>query len=102
MAGPRFAFVRKSPGEQSRHPLTPFAQLLFGGAHASGPLAGTSSQSSNGFAFASGGGLDLGLNHRFAWRVFQAEYLLTRAPNGTHDRQNNFRFGSGIVIRLGQ
>jgi hypothetical protein len=35
-------------------------------------------------------------------RVFQAEYLLTRAPNGTNDHQNNFQFGSGIVIRLGQ
>jgi peptidoglycan-associated lipoprotein len=101
--GPRFSYHRKqSSGEAPRaHPLVPFIQALFGVAHASGALSGTLSGSSTGFAFATGGGLDLGLNRRFTWRLIQTEYLLTRAPNQANDHQNNFRFTSGIVIKLG-
>jgi peptidoglycan-associated lipoprotein len=100
--GPRFSARRKlSAGEVPRlHGLTPYAQLLFGGAHASGALSGTTSGSSNGFAFAAGGGVDLGLSHKLAWRVFQTEYLLTRIPNGVNDHENNFRLSSGLLIHF--
>ncbi len=101
LVGPRFALVRKSSvGEMKWHTITPFTQVLLGGAHASGSLSGASSGSSNGFAFAVGGGANLGLNRRFSWRLFQTEYLLTTAPNTVNDHQNSFRLTSGIVIRF--
>ncbi len=101
LVGPRFALVRKSSvGEMKWHTITPFAQVLLGGAHASGSLSGASSGSSNGFAFAVGGGANLGLNRRLSWRLFQTEYLLTTAPNGNNDHQNSFRLTSGVVIRF--
>lgn len=100
--GPRFSYARKpTAGElPAVHGLAPFAQVLLGGAHASGALSGTTSGSSNGFAFSAGGGLDLGLSRRFAWRMFQTEYFLTHIPNGVNDHQNNFRLSSGLVIRF--
>jgi hypothetical protein len=57
----------------------PFAQTLFGIAHASGSGFGTSS-TSNAFAASSGGGFDVKLFHRLSSRPAQVEYLLTRFP----------------------
>jgi hypothetical protein len=48
-----------------------------------------------------GGGVDVGVSKHFAIRPAQAEYLLTKFADGNNDRQNNFRFGAGIVLRLG-
>jgi hypothetical protein len=31
----------------------------------------------------------------------QAEYFMTKIPDGLNNRQNNFRLGAGIVIRFG-
>src|SRR5208282_5957752 len=56
---------------------TPFAQLLVGGARVSGTLSGQSA-GENGFALMLGGGADLRLNDRFAVRVLDVEYLMTR------------------------
>jgi peptidoglycan-associated lipoprotein len=99
--GSRFHFPEKRMGtEQARYALKPFAQVLFGGAHASGALSGTASGSSNGFAFAAGGGVDMSLNRRIALRLLQTDYLLTRVPNGVNDNQNSLRVASGVVIRL--
>jgi hypothetical protein len=53
---------------------------------------------------AAGGGVDVVLWKNLAWRFFQADYLMTNYtgtllnPNG---RQNNFRIGSGVVLRWG-
>jgi hypothetical protein len=63
-------------------------------------LSGTASGSSNGFAFAAGGGVDMSLNRRIALRLLQTDYLLTRVPNGVNDNQNSLRVASGVVIRL--
>ena len=84
--------------------FTPFAQLLLGAAHASGSLAPgqIGLGSSTAFAMTVGGGLDVNLARHVAFRVFQTDYLLTLLPNGTNDRQNNFRFSTGIVFRLGE
>ncbi len=43
-----------------------------------------------------GGGMDLGLTPRFAWRVFQADYIHTAL---FQDTQNNLRFSTGLVYR---
>ena len=58
----------------------------------------------NGTAFAMtvGGGVDVRVSPRIAIRLAQAEYLMTRFPDGLSNRQDNFRFGAGVVFRFGQ
>jgi outer membrane protein OmpA-like peptidoglycan-associated protein len=96
--GPRLSFRNDSR-------VTPFAQILLGGAHGSGDpglLGGPTSL--NGFALATGGGLDFGLNRRFALRLPQVEYVMTRFdPNiaGVPTHQNNVRASAGLVVRWG-
>ena len=77
--------------------MTPFANLQFGAIHASQGYLGISTSASK-FAMASGGGFDFNLNNRFAIRV-QADYLMSRFLNL---RQDNLRFSSGLVFRLGR
>ncbi len=47
-----------------------------------------------------GGGLDIKVSRIISIRPFQAEYFLTKFSDGLNNRQNNFRFGSGIVFRF--
>ena len=100
LAGGRF-FVLPADKAHPKRPV-PFAQLLLGGAHASGVLAGTTSKSSNDFAFRVGGGFDVPLGRSFALRPLQAEYLLTLFPNRVNGRQNILVLGSGFVYRFGK
>ncbi len=80
--------------------FVPFAEALFGGAHGSAELTGDNPQSA--FAMAIGGGIDVVLTKDFTWRFMEADYLMT-SYNGsqlsTSARQNNFRIGSGLVVR---
>jgi outer membrane immunogenic protein len=85
--------------------ITPFAQVLFGVAHASGSLSGsttTITSSDNAFAMSLGGGVDYKLNHRFSIRPIQVDYLLTRfSETGTGTQsQNNLRVSTGIVFHF--
>jgi len=80
--------------------FVPFGEVLFGAAHGTQQITGDKSQSS--FAMAVGGGVDVVLTKYLAWRFFQADYLLTNfsGPLLSPDaRQNNFRIGTGMVIR---
>jgi len=79
------------------HIITPFAQALFGGVWAAdgvvlGPVTA--------FGMTAGGGVDLRVSRFFAIRPVQAEYLMTKFPDGAHNRQSNFRFSAGVVLRL--
>ncbi|MGB7437841.1 MAG: OmpA family protein [Candidatus Acidiferrum sp.] len=82
--------------------FVPFGEVLFGAAYAGTQLTGSRTQYS--FALAAGGGVDAVLFKNIAWRVFEADYLMTNftgvnvAPSG---RQNNFRIGTGLVLRWG-
>jgi hypothetical protein len=93
--GPRYNFTKSQK-------FVPFAQALFGGGRLDASRASVQA-GENGFAMALGGGLDIGLNHRFAVRAVQAEYLMTRFPNsgGVGVTQNNFRISAGLVFRFG-
>jgi len=57
----------------------------------------------NGFAMTLGGGVDLRFRSRFAIRLIQAEYLLTRFPSvtGASATQNNLRLSTGVIFRFG-
>jgi opacity protein-like surface antigen len=83
--------------------FTPFAQALFGLAHASGKVEGqttiagrtfsiSQSVSDSDFAFDASGGVNLNVSERFGLRV-AAGYLRV----GGSDGGNAFRFGVGIV-----
>lgn len=95
-----------------RHgPITPFAQVLFGGAHAS--FSGLNecdtarlhregdcqsfNTSENAFSMALGGGVDWNATTHIGIRFIQAEYLLTRFGG---DSQNNARISTGVVFRF--
>jgi outer membrane protein OmpA-like peptidoglycan-associated protein/opacity protein-like surface antigen len=103
--GPRLSF-------RSHERITPFAQVLFGGIHASevtldsGCTGGgcTILPAENSFAMTAGGGLDINVHRHFAIRLIQAEYLMTRFDNsstGASASQNDIRLSSGVVFRLG-
>jgi opacity protein-like surface antigen len=99
-----------------RHgPITPFAQVLFGGGHFSanegcsdarvrrnGGVSDCGNFSENGFAMTMGGGVDWNATSHLGIRLIQAEYLLTKFDGeGVDGRntQNNDRISAGVVFR---
>jgi opacity protein-like surface antigen len=89
MFGPKIAFRQSGR-------FTPFAQVLFGGAHVTAGTYG----SANAFAMALGGGVDVNATSHIAIRVIQAEYLMTKFQDGGPDRQDNARISAGVVFRF--
>ena len=101
--GPRLSF-------RNHRRITPFAQALFGGAHAGEvKLSNCASNctllpAENTFALTAGGGLDIRIHRHFAIRLIQAEYLMTRFKDystGDTSSQNDMRLSSGILFRFG-
>jgi hypothetical protein len=95
MVGPRVKLSKSGR-------LTPFVQFLVGGARLNASATGVGA-GENGLAMAIGGGLDVEFHRHFAFRVAQADYLLTRFDrvDGSPATQNNIRLSTGIVIRFG-
>jgi Outer membrane protein beta-barrel domain len=89
LAGPRFS-LRKNAR------VTPFAQVLFGGAHLSAGAAGFSA-SINPFVMSAGGGIDLRVSQHVALRP-QFDYLNFRASGQTG---NGGRPSLAVVFRFG-
>jgi hypothetical protein len=82
--------------------FVPFAEILFGGSHAGSQITGDKGE--NSFALAAGGGVDVILFKSLAWRFFEADYLMTNYTGSlvsANARQNNFRIGTGLVLRWG-
>jgi outer membrane protein OmpA-like peptidoglycan-associated protein len=82
--------------------FVPFVQFLIGGTHGRFDLTGAGPQSA--FAAAAGGGVDMVLNKNLAWRVAQLDYFMTSFSGpalGGNARQDNFRVGTGLVLRFG-
>ncbi|HET6932699.1 MAG TPA: OmpA family protein [Candidatus Acidoferrum sp.] len=80
--------------------FVPFGEVLFGATHGSAQVTGDKSQGT--FALAVGGGVDVVLTRYLAWRFVQADYLMTNFSGsalGASGRQNNFRVGTGVVLR---
>jgi opacity protein-like surface antigen len=82
-----------------RGKITPFAQVIVGGILTSGGIQTFGWQ--NHFAMAVGGGLDVRVSRHISLRPLEAEYFLTKIPDGLNNRQNNFRAGAGIAFRFG-
>ena len=96
-----------------------FAHALFGearsslGAGVGIPIIGgisTGLTSASAFAMAFGGGIDIGLTRRLAIRAVQVDYirtqfsptdaLMTGLSSSLGNRQNSFRYSTGIVFRF--
>src|ERR1700681_3097546 len=96
-----------------------FAHALFGEAHSSlgagvsVPIIGgisTGLTSANAFAMAFGGGIDIGLTRHLAIRAVQVDYIRTQfnaidalttgLSSSLGNRQNSFRYSTGIVFRF--
>jgi hypothetical protein len=82
-----------------RSRVTPFAQVLLGGMAATSEIGHPGA--ANHFAMTAGGGLDVQVSRIVSIRPVQAEYLMTRYPNGLNNRQDNFRYSTGVVFRFG-
>jgi len=72
--------------------VSPFAHVLFGGAH-----VGSGGFSDNSWAMAIGGGIDTRLIHGVYWRVIQGDYLPTHFSGV---REDNARLSTGIVFKF--
>ena len=90
--GPRVNFRRGK--------VTPFAQTLFGGSLTTDGIGHSGYE--NNFAMTAGGGIDFKVSRHVSVRPVQAEYFMTKIPDGLNNRQDNLRIGAGIVIRLGR
>jgi len=95
--GPRFSYRKDRR-------LTPYGHVLPGFARSSVSVTVISrgatfhsSATSTDFAMAVGGGVDLRLTRSLAFRMIQADYLLTRIGDTT---QNNARITTGLVYRF--
>jgi opacity protein-like surface antigen len=98
MVGPKLAYRAGS--------ITPFAHFLIGTARAGSREFGFGFGSTSDWALATviGAGVDIDISKSVAVRVAQADWLMTRFDTGNYygnDRQNNFRFSAGIVLKLG-
>jgi outer membrane immunogenic protein len=82
---------------QSARRVQPFAQVLLGGGHSGGGVAGVG-DSTYAFAARMGGGVDVPVSSRFAVRG-QIDYFPTLFANAKNDRQNNLLVGVGIVYQ---
>jgi opacity protein-like surface antigen len=110
LAGPRFTYRKWQR-------LTPFAEALLGAStfrFTASRVGLTNAVSSTAFAAALGGGVDYAVNRRFAIRIIEADYVVTRSReisvdpttgevgfNGPRRTQNNARASAGVVFRFG-
>jgi outer membrane immunogenic protein len=74
-----------------------FGEVLAGGAHAGGGIAGAA-DGTYAFIAHAGGGLDEPLSHHFALR-FQASYAPSTFANGVNGHQNDLLAEAGVVYR---
>jgi opacity protein-like surface antigen len=100
-AGVAFTYLLGPRVNFRRGKVTPFAQALFGGVWTTDGIAKSTGPENN-FAMTAGGGIDFKVSKHVSVRPVQAEYFMTKIPDGLNNRQNNLRLGAGIVLRLGQ
>jgi outer membrane immunogenic protein len=94
LAGARYVVQRQSRDGSAG--LQYFAQLLVGGGHAGGGVAGPGDATSA-FVGRIGGGVDWPVSSRFSVRLIQADYDLTTFGNTLNNHQNNLLLGAGLV-----
>ena len=76
--------------------INPFAHALFGRSHFI--LSGNGTATSNAFTMMFGGGADVKINERFAYRLVQADWVYQHFSNS--DLKKDVRLSTGIVVRF--
>ncbi len=100
LVGGAFSYLF-GPRVNCRHgKVAPFAQALFGGIRTTDGIGQSGPE--NNFAMTAGGGIDFKVSEYVSVRPVQAEYFMTRLPNGLNNRENNLRIGAGIILRFGK
>ncbi|MGD0510006.1 MAG: outer membrane beta-barrel protein [Terriglobales bacterium] len=100
-AGAAFTYLLGPRVNFRRGKVTPFAQALFGGVWTTDGIAQSTGPENN-FAMTAGGGIAIKVSRHVSVRPVQAEYFMTKIPDGLNNRQDNLRLGAGIVLRLGR
>jgi hypothetical protein len=100
LVGGAFTYLFGPRANFRRGKVTPFAQTLFGGICTTDGIGVSGPQ--NNFAMTAGGGIDFKVSAHFSVRPIQAEYLMTRLPNGLNNREDNLRIGAGVILRFGK
>jgi hypothetical protein len=83
-----------------RHLFTPFAQVLFAGVVTSSGIETLGWQSH--IALATGAGIDFKISRHVSLRPLQAQYFMTKIPDGLNNRQNNFQVSAGVSLLFGR
>jgi opacity protein-like surface antigen len=99
-AGAGFTYLFGPRVNFRRGKVALFAQALFGGIRTTDGIA-QSTGTENNFAMTAGGGIDFKVSKHVSVRPVQADYFMTKIPDGLNNRQNNFRFSAGVVFRFG-
>jgi hypothetical protein len=114
--GNLFTYVFGPQIKVRAHGVHPFAQVLFGAAHANlygnafrqicqpvaGACASSKAPADDAFAMTVGGGADIPVGHVVSIRPAEIDWLLTRFTNQfANSNQNNFRYSAGIVFSFG-
>ena len=104
VGGPRFNILHGRGG--TGWPSV-YVQELAGVVHAYdsvfpilGSVPAQVSSSANGFAFQTGGGVNIPLKGNLGWRVGEVDYILTNLPNGTNGYQGDIRVSGGITFHF--
>lgn len=103
MAGPRFYLIPRHRKEKN-YRITPFIQVLGGGAYASqgqfpqGPQGTVVKTTALSVAASAGAGIEMRVRPHVAVRLIQADYLYTQMPNLLDNYQSSFRVGAGVVF----
>ncbi len=83
--------------------ITPFAEGLFGVAHATDGTGFSVPGSRNSFAMATGGGLDISATKHMSLRLGEVDYLLAdfrEVPTAGRKVQDNLRVSTGFRFRF--
>jgi hypothetical protein len=65
------------------------------------PVNGVLQNHASGLTYQAGGGVNVHIYHRFDLRLFEADYVLTKLPNGTNNEQRTLRLATGINFHFG-
>ena len=65
------------------------------------PVNGVVATSASGLTYAGGGGVNYHIYHRFDVRLIEADYVISKLPNGGTNQQNTLRLGAGLNFHFG-
>jgi hypothetical protein len=100
VVGPRF---RWNLGNSERHPISAYAQGLFGavyGYNSYFPHIGAATTTASSLAIQTGGGLNMRLTRNLGLHLLEADYVMTRLPNNANNYQGDLRMSNGITFRF--